>query len=377
MVLTEQQTKECLNTLFIEAAADMAERERNEISIDVLSFLCEVAFDGVASQEDIRKLQHRIGSIAILEPPMNNTEGSEVVRAFPNEAIFNHFLAAAIIRDAVEARVPPFLRKLSIGLDLSEAFSNAVARSQRSDLAASVFKGLKDCLFAEARAARLTINLGTLLLTVAQHCEAEFEISDVQAENVRWSGLMPKMTLRNVEIGRMDARTCILSTVAFDNARISELIVNENTQFGISRPHVDSLHINSHSERRDILRTPDSIEQWLAKHSAETPDDSNSLALVRFFDSVIMYFIKHRIVNTATQNPRERFVFDENWDFIWEVLEENKLGQKVHKDAATRSQLFYRILSPTNLLAPPEGAVAKKIRHAVIEKARTLERTSR
>lgn len=377
LALSVMDTRERLELLYVEAAEDMAERERNHISIEILTFLCEVAFSDVLPQEQLRILQQRIESIALLEPM---SEGEEVedlsaVRSFPSEAIYNYFLAQAMVRAALAKRVPNFLRRMHLGFDTSEAFANALRKEE--ERSSAIVNGLLGCLDRESAAPRLAGNLGTLILTAAQFLRTSdgkpFELSKLQCENVRWSGQLPALKLDQIEVVRVDARTCILHDVEFMRSSFGILAVDELTSFGVSHPSVSSLHLELRDGTSETLHDPKKIAEWFEQHSVQKDEsDERQLPLVKYFDRVLMYFGRNHMARQGSSDAGGILLRDSKWPTIENILAAESMVERFRKNArpARGAPEFIRVIEPFSMLFPPAGEVGRRVRNAVLEEAR-------
>ncbi|WP_157516571.1 hypothetical protein [Methylosinus sp. LW3] len=368
-----------LDVLYSEAAADMAERERNSIGIDVLSFYCEVAFEDVAPPEQLRALQHRLDSIALLEPPSIPSDGNEEAgsRAFPNEAIFNHFLARAILRGILEERVPPFLRRIHLGLDMLEAFSKVLNDCSEVD-SNKIVLNIRNIFRREASSTRLGLNIGTLALASAQRSfaiesDSASVYEDIQADNVRWGGVIPARKLIRCDIAQLDVRSCDLRSVIFEETNAVALVVDDYTRFGVTYPTVMALHRQKAENVLHVERDPQKISDWLSRVSINLQEENEqNNDIIKYFDKLMLYFAMNHFIREGSNDQGGRLLADSKWPLIKEVLENANRLTNFSRSARGPVSSFYRIAEPYALLQPEvNDTEAREVREAVLNLAKT------
>ena len=109
--------RRALGQLFQEVALDMMDREADTVDLEYIKLLCQAVVEGVLSSEDIRLLQHKIGSTGLLE-----SDAIPNHCRFPHSELQNHFLAHALLSSDSKDPVRRILRRAIFGADFLQVF---------------------------------------------------------------------------------------------------------------------------------------------------------------------------------------------------------------------------------------------------------------
>lgn len=374
----KERISSALYVLFEEMAADMADREVETIPRDFLEFYCEVAFDGVVSDEQLSAIRHKVGSVAFIET--NETRGD---LRFPHSEIQNHFLARAVFRALSQSRPFAPLRSAMLGADFVEAFAD-VNRVAPFEEARKVTYQLLHTLAEEPFAMRLVSNATALLIACLVRggvTDDPLELKGVATSEARVFDELGAAKLIDVSIGRLDARGADLSNVTFEKCQIAVLIVDNTTRFGDTVPTIGMLQI-------DKFRTlspehvKENIDQWLSEHSSaiDTTDPTDwrrgqHLPLVRFFDRVCRRFMRQHLIRDAESDEGSQLLHDPLWNEIYPILEKEErivVDAKRVASPAGKNALFYHIIKPDSLLVPDQDNKSRRVRLAVIRRAEEM-----
>lgn len=378
--VSEIRIKDALCLLFEEMATDMADREAEAISREFLEFCCEVAFNGVVSDENISAIRHKVGSVAFIE--IHETRGN---LRFPHSEIQNHFLAGAIFRALSQKKPFPPLRIASFGTDLVEAFAD-VNRTATQDDSKTAIAELLRLLAAEPLAMRLVSNLTALVIAYlvrGEATESPLVLKNVATNEARVFDELSAATLSDVSIGRLDARGADLSNIIFEQCQISVLLVDETTRFGKSVPEIGTLQIDR-AQSLSSEHSKEQIETWLREHSSafitSNPSDwrrSQDLPLVKLFDRVCRRFLRQYYIRDTETDEGSFLLHHPLWPEIFAILEKQKRidvasSVKSASPAGRRGGVFYHVGEPKALLVPDRDKKSLQVRLAVIKRAEEL-----
>ena len=380
MVPIEQDdAKLALEGLFEEAAKDMAEREADTVDVEYLSFLCEVSFGGSLQGDSLRKLQHKIGSLGLME-----VDVTPRMRRFPHSEIQHHFLGRAICREIIDGRIPLVLRRGVLGLDFLEVFQDVFESITAAD-AETFIKTLRAILQREISGDRLPQNGAALLLATLtrQLASDPRELRQLEANEASLVSASPRATLADVVVARLDARGADLREVQFENCQVPILIADKLTRFGETAPQVHLIHIIANG-LADTLRSPEQVSRWLHDHmtlraiavAAPSVDHEGDedLPLVRFFDRVCRRAIRQTYLKIGGDDPGAELLKESLWPEVENVLTEFSRIQRVVKSVGGPGGPLVHIKGPRRLLQPPsDDAESAAVRARIIERAKELE----
>ena len=358
-----------LEEMFEEVAMDMAERESTEVDIEYLGFLCELAFEKFLPTDDLRKLQHKAGSFALLE-----RSTSDRLRQFPHSEIFHHFLARSILKALAAHSLPLVLRRGVLGSDFIEVFQDIIDSVPEPQLKEAL-DFLRSVIEEEISSDRLSYNGGALLVaSLTRPLESDPRVlSNLVINETTITGPAAEATLSNLEIFRLDAREADLSQVHFEKTRVSALIVDALTKFGVDAPEVHTIYVTEQDEPQ-TLRAPQDIQAWLAAHSSRVSETgSEALRLVQYFDRVCRRAIRQFYFRPGAGDAASILLQDPLWPEVEDILQrEGRLEKKQQQMSGPRNMLIH-IKAPRLLLQPPEkDNASRNIRDMVIARAREL-----
>jgi hypothetical protein len=337
-----------------------------------------VAFEGVANEEDLSTIRHKVGSVAFIEA--DETRGD---LRFPHSEIQNHFFARAIFRALSERRPFAPLRTAAFGTDLVEAFAD-INRTANENESKAVVAELLRILADEPFAGRLVSNVTALLigsLVRGEFLGAPLALTNVTTNEARVFDELGAATLNQVSIGRLDARGADLSNIEFKGCQVGALIVDDTTRFGASVPEVATLQLDRNLSLKSE-HSNERISTWLQEHSSAFKDRSDwsrgqELPLVRLFDRLCRRFIRQHYIRDTETDDGSFLLRDQNWPEIFAILQrENRIivDPDTMRGArpAGRNVMFYHVVDPESLLVPEGNDAAMRIRLAVIERAEEL-----
>lgn len=361
--------RQAIEKMFEEAAMDMAERESTEVDLEYLTFLCEIAFDSLLPPDDLRKLQHKAGSFALLE------RGSTArVRRFPHSEIQHHFLVRSVIAELGNHSIPLVLRRGVLGADFMEMFQEYIERED-PDILSNALYYLEVVLRQEITTDRLPYNgAGILLAALTRSLPSDpRQLENLAVNECSWADQLAEARLRNVTIYRLEARGADLSHVQFSDCHVSILVADTTTTFGTSAPAITAIH---QVERgySTTLRATEDIQAWVAQHTVTEGDDDDAMPLVRFFDRVCRKALRQFYFRQGGDDPAASLLNHHFWPEIRAILEEEKRIETRNIEAGGPAAVFLHIKGAQNLISPPHtDADAGRIRTRVIERARELE----
>lgn len=371
--IDHHQARKGLEYLFEHAAMDMAERESAEVDIEYLALLCEIAFSGTLNAAELRKLQHKAGSFALLEPTLAGR-----LRSFPHSEITHHFLSHGLIKTLSQGTLPLVIRRGVLGTDFLEVYQD-VFYTADSATATQAIQYLHNTVRHEISGDRLPYNGGALLISslARELAGAVHDFDSLDINEAVLTGTVRESTLKNVRIAKLDAQSADLSGVNFEECHISTLIADELTRFGPNRPKVSILHL-SKLGTTSALRTPAEILEWLEQHSKciGAPGIDNHLPLVQFFERVCRRSIRQFYLRPGVDDPASDLLEDPLWPEVESILTEHGFLEKITKPVSGPSSTLVHIKAPRILLNPfPLNEKAIQVRQRIVTRGRQLATT--
>lgn len=260
--LQRAQARKGLEQMFEECALDMAERERSYVDVEYLGFLCEVAFQGVLAEHEIRKLQHKAGSFALLE-----RSTTDRLRSFPHSEILYYFLARVLVKELAAGKIPLVMRRGVLGSDFLDVYQEVIETMEPLTVAQAI-KRIQATLAHEISADQLPYNGGGMLIAslTREFPGVSNELIGLDVNESIISGTACAARLTGVRVARLDVRGADLRRITFTNCQVTDLIVDELTRFGATRPEVNALH-KVEADAVSTLRAPVEIRAWLDRYS--------------------------------------------------------------------------------------------------------------
>jgi hypothetical protein len=372
LALPENTITGALETLFETIAEDMAEREAESVPLHYLIFVAEYAFEEILPSEQMSRLRHSLGSLALFE---SGEPGVDV--RFPHTEIQNRFLVRSLVGHLAAGRSIPFLSRIIFGLDRVEAFAEHILEVDRQKAARVVAK-LCEIIEGETQTVRFGLNIAALLLSSLSRGDAfetDLVLENIGANDVRIEQTAGNAVLRNVDVARLDARNGDLSAISFENCRVSLLISDNNTRFGAPTPHVDVIQLDTISESQ-TLREVDEKQAWLATHSTQgsdwDTDENRRLPLVKQFDRICRRFFSQVYIRDTEEDPGSFLLKGREWERIREILLRYQRLKVEQRSASGQPSPFYFLASPEHLLTPsPDDLEAIAIRREIIAAAKS------
>jgi len=208
--LTPRERRAYVFALMSEVARDLAENSTVAISDATLAWLVDVAMPKEIPEQIARILKARAHTVAFL----TNDERSNY-RKFYHDKFYEFFLSGVVI-DAVSQRlaIKPLVRNLFASSFL-ETFGTLITENVPADIAKRFLEGALDLCSSYAGIDRTRRNVSALLLASlgAADLVPNFELDDVETDEVRFSGTAGVAALRNVVISQLDCRGGDLSKV--------------------------------------------------------------------------------------------------------------------------------------------------------------------
>jgi hypothetical protein len=137
-------------------------------------------------------------------------------------------------------------------------------------------------------------------------------LENVGANDVRIQQAAGNALLRNIDIARLDARNGDLSGIRFENCRISLLIGDNNTRFGIDPPQIDVVQLDTMSGSQ-TLREVNEKQTWLGTHSSQGSDwdseENRRLPIVKLFDRICRRFISQVYIRDTDEDTGSLAMF--------------------------------------------------------------------
>lgn len=362
------QIREALCRMFEDAATDMFEREQGEVDVEYLGLLCELSFDGLFPQDDIRKLTHKAGSFGLLEP------GASVrMRKFPHSEILHHFLSRALLDDLYEGKVSLALRRGVLGGDFLEVFQDVIEHEPAFSLKGAL-SNLMGLISSDFSSDRLQANGAAILLaSLSRSLDSDPRIlKNLQVNECSLSGHLAASELESLNIYRLDARGADFSEVIFTDVVVSMLIADNLTKFGLTRPTVSTIHVTD-DFNIETIHEPQAIKEWQNAHGATEDINLDEIPLFRFFERICrkairQFYFKY---SDADPDPTSEFLIDPMWPILAEILRKHGRLDEVLKAVSGPPSMMYHIRDPKSLLLAQEQSSISVI-NEVVEVGRTI-----
>lgn len=366
---TNEHIRDALSKMFEDTASDMAEREQGEVDIEYLSILCELAFDGIYTIEDVRKLTHKAGSFGLLEPG-----ASSRMRKFPHSEILNHFLAKSILKDFYERKIGLALRRGVLGGDFLEVFQDVIISANSSSLS-DALESFAQKFSVDFSSDRLHVNGSAILLaTLTKNIGNPIRIlNNLHINECSLTGNLDSSKISNTEIFRLDARGADFSEVEFHNTTITMLIADNLTRFGKSTPTIATIHLTN-DHQISTMHSPAEISTWLQHHCDIEEEPYQDLPFFKFFEKVCRRAIRQFYFRYGEHDPDpvSEFLIDEKWPKLADVLKKHSRLDEVSKQVSGPPSLLYHVRDPHSLLSPTDDG-SKAVRQEIIALARNWD----
>ena len=342
--VTANEIAPALTNLFQEIALEMAARETDSIEVDHLAFLTQYCFEGVLDEKSIRKLSHKAGSFALLEPTL--TKGR---RKFAHTELQYYFLGGALLRSLESRSIPMVLRRSAVGAEhlavFAEIFANAEDRARK----ASEF--LSSVVSSDISADSLATNGGAIVI-LAFSLGLIKRLDYLTVIDAIFAGDAPEGEFSESSISRLDISDSNISHIKFCNVNVSTLVASSATTFGKSIPNLEVLEIRS-NDGAVIERDPEKIREYISTRTfsdrLSSYANSHSVTLLeRVARRAVRYFYLRQ---HGDEDEGSFLLKDELWPNVKLVLDKHdrievKKGRPMHG----RPSPLIRIINPKGLL---------------------------
>jgi hypothetical protein len=336
--VTANEIAPALTDLFQEIALEMAARETDSVEVDHLAFLTQYCFEGILDEKAIRKLAHKAGSVALLEPTLTKDR-----RKFAHTELQYSFLGGALLKSLESRSIPMVLRRSALGAEHLEVFAEVFSNNENRARTASGF--LSAVASSDISADSLATNGGAILILAFSLGLIE-RLDYLTAIDALFAGDAPKGEFAESNVSRLDISDSNVSRVRFNNVNVGILIASQSTTFGESIPNLEALEIRQEGgvtieREREKIRAFISARTFSDKHSSYSNSPSVSLLERRYF-----YLRQH-----GDDDEGSLLLKDEHWPNVKRVLERNnrieiKKGRPMHG----RPSPLLRIVNPRGLL---------------------------
>lgn len=333
-----------LTNLFQEIALEMAARETDSIEIDHLAFLTQYCFESVLEEKAIRKLLHKAGSFALLEPTLTKDR-----RKFTHTELQYFFLGGALLKSLEARSIPMVLRRSVLGGEHLEVFAEVFANNEINAQKASDF--LYTIVGSDISADSLAANGGAILI-LAFSLGLITRLDYISVVDAIFAGDAPQGEFAQSDVSRLDISDANVSRVTFSNVNVGTLVVSSSTTFGDSMPNLEALEIRS-DDGATIEREPEKIRAFV---SARTFTDKllsyTNSAAIALLERVARRAIRYFYLRQHGDDDEGSFLLkDEHWPNVKAVLEkrgriEVKKGRSMHG----RPSPLLRVINPKGLL---------------------------
>ena len=366
----QADAKKALRRLFEEVAIDLAQRESNEVDVEFLSFLCEYAFEGIVTEDDLRKLQHKVGSLALLEPA-----SSERLRQFPHSEIQFHFLSEAIVRALCDGEVPFVLRRAVLGVDFLEIFSD-VLEQYPADMVGMCLNCLSQALYRESSMDRLRNN-GTAMLLAAFSIDSsgwEPRVSNAVVDEATILGTANKGLVQGVTIGRFDVRESDVSSIDFVDSEVGILVADSLSRLGSRRPIIQAVHYEAPDGRYMIYRKPADIEAWLTEHSVETQEiDPHNYSFFNYVERLCRRAMRQYYFRPGDSDPGGKLLEHEYWDPAVRILKKHDMLVEKKRSVSGANARLFHVRDARGLVENLNEVPATGFARTVLDEARRMQ----
>jgi hypothetical protein len=347
--------KKRLTSIFSEVALEMADTETESVDLAFLQLATEVAFSDVAENEDIRKLQHKAGSFALLEndPPRDD------YRRFPHSEISNHFLALALIEKIADGVCPRVIRRGVISTDFLSVFQE-IFEGTDAETAIKFIDSTQRLLSMEKSFDRMGENLSAILVATIgkQINDSEARIiADATITEAAFFGVAYKTRMNNVQMSRFDVREADLTLVRFDECKVGTLIIDGTTKFGMSLPYIYSLQ-TVRGGNVETIYDPGDIKKALGVVPAQSHVDeqSENHGAVCLLERVCRKMLRQYYIRDDREDPAGSFLRDPWWDSVRKILERHKrIKIDTSKPVSGPQSEFVHIIDARSLLGRDAG----------------------
>ncbi|SMS12762.1 hypothetical protein CFBP1590__5176 [Pseudomonas viridiflava] len=332
-----------LNALFEEISLEMATRENNLIETEHLAFLTDYCFSDLLDENSKRKLTHKSGSISLLE-----LSDSKDKRMFPHTEIQYYFLGKALIRQLAKKTIPSILRRTILSAEHLEVFAEVFASDEID--AKKAIDHLYLTMNSDSSNDGLLVNGGAMVLLGFSYGLID-RIDFLTINDATFAGGTPTGSIQDTVISRLDLCGSDISSVVFNNVKISTLVVDDFTKFGDSRPQVDALEVRIADAY--IERNSEIIEDFIRAHSTESDVETfRAHPAVYLLEKVARRSVRYCYLRDGGDDDEGTFMLrDDNWPHIRNILEQHgRIKIEKGKPMHGRPAALIRVKRPLALL---------------------------
>lgn len=197
-----------------ETARDLADNQTSSVPLSSLEWIAEFVAAESFNEETVRILVQRCGSMALLSVAESTNH-----RQFSHEQLQQHFLACNALKSLKRGEVPKFVRRNILGHEFLIIFTRQIGGVQANEV-----EELCDQIFRNQGQAgsgdRTRLNLVSLLVAAVCGGEVakEYLVSDVGLDDIVFTGVVPKFSLKNATVNSVYAQGADLKNVDFFGA---------------------------------------------------------------------------------------------------------------------------------------------------------------
>ena len=357
--VSADQMKSRLHDLLREVALEMGAREIDWIEVNHLVFMTEYAFDDVLDEPSVRKLAHKSGSFALLEPA-----GDAGKRSFSHSEIRSYFLGSAILASLVKGVLPSVLRRAILGAETMEVFAEVFESGGKDAKDAAGF--LLHQFAAQTGVDSLSSNAGALLLVLSGLGLIE-RLDYLDVIDGTFAGGAPELLINESKLGRLDARFADLSNLKLVGTVVDTLVVDARTSFGAGNAGIGNIEVRT-EDNSEVIRGEERVKAYIEERLSEQLASLRNSDHLDYFYKVIRRVIRQVYLREHGGDDNGYFLIqDSKWPAIREILHRNgRLDVVQNKQAKGVKSSFVRIKRPRDLLDFGSSGTDKIIQEVMI-----------
>lgn len=360
-IVSRESLQDFLLRFLIEVAREMADGQSESLDDTTLSWIVEIALGDGYPDEVVRLIRNRASVVAALKPDLRAG-----YKGFVHSHIQNYFLSLATLEAVGKGEVPKFLKRNVLGSELVAVFGDVAAKAAEAgtpQITAFLTHGLTMAsLYGGVdRASR---NAGALILSSLALLNDDEVVRDSDIDETVIRGTASKVTLTKVSIHQLDCRAADISSVLFDDCKITNLIANEGTRFSPSFPLPRLIVL----EGGEDLVESGQIEEWLTRHGRNaTATVVNGLASPALAEHPLFKLlgsacrVRQYWLRLGDDIQAEKILKNKHWGELAAELRRSNLLREEVRQAAGAKSTFTHIRMREKILAedPSDPDVAK------------------
>lgn len=350
--------KSKLHELLREVALEMGAREIDWIEVNHLGFMTEYAFDGILDESSVRKLAHKSGSFALLEPA-----GDAGKRAFAHSEIRSYFLGSAILASLVKEILPSVLRRAILSAEAMEAFAEVFGSGGKDAEKAASFLMRQFAL--QTGSDSLSSNAGALLLVLSGLGLIE-RLDYLDVIDGTFAGGSPELLINESRLGRLDARFADLSKLNLVKTVVDTLVIDSKTSFGVGNVGINNIELRT-EDHLEIIRGVERVSAFIEAKVAEQLASLRGSDHLDYFYKVVRRVIRQVYLREHGGDDDGYFLIqDSKWPAIREILDRNgRLDIVRNKQAKGVKSSFVRIKRPRDFFEQGSADTEKIIKEVM------------